>query len=208
MKKEERNSEQAILAAAERVFMNKGFAAAKTTEIAAEAGVTHAMLHYYYGTKEKLFNRVYEEKITVMASSMWALIGSSGTTLVERIKLGLETHFDFLVQNPDLPRFIINEIVSNPVRLEQFKKSISTLAGNIISSLQRELDEAVARREIRAINAVDLMLDIVSLNVFMFVMLPIAREVAHPIYATDSELIEARKRENLQVILSRLQYEK
>lgn len=47
------NTEQAILQAAETEFLDKGFALAKTTEIAKQAGVTHAMLHYYYRTKEK-----------------------------------------------------------------------------------------------------------------------------------------------------------
>ena len=43
-----RNKEQAILEAAEREFIAKGFAGARTTSIAEAAGVTHAMLHYYF----------------------------------------------------------------------------------------------------------------------------------------------------------------
>ena len=58
------NTEQAILQTAETEFLDKGFALAKTTEIAKQAGVTHAMLHYYYRTKEKLFERVFQEKVS------------------------------------------------------------------------------------------------------------------------------------------------
>ena len=68
------NTEQAILQAAETEFLDKGFALAKTTEIAKQAGVTHAMLHYYYRTKEKLFERVFQEKVDLMAHSLVATL--------------------------------------------------------------------------------------------------------------------------------------
>ena len=55
-----RNKEQAILEAAEREFIAKGFAGARTTSIAEAAGVTHAMLHYYFRTKEQLFERILD----------------------------------------------------------------------------------------------------------------------------------------------------
>lgn len=63
MTKPARNKEQAILEAAEQEFLNKGFAGARTTSIAEAAGVTHAMLHYYFRTKEQLFERILDEKM-------------------------------------------------------------------------------------------------------------------------------------------------
>lgn len=56
------DTEYLILQAAEREFMSKGFAGARTTSIAEAAGVTHAMFHYYFRTKEKLFDRIIAEK--------------------------------------------------------------------------------------------------------------------------------------------------
>ena len=56
------NTEQAILQAAETEFLDKGFALAKTTEIAKQAGVTHAMLHYYYRTKENCSSGFFKRK--------------------------------------------------------------------------------------------------------------------------------------------------
>ena len=57
-----RNKEQAIIDAAEREFLTKGFDGARTTSIAQAAGVTHAMLHYYFRTKEKIFERILDER--------------------------------------------------------------------------------------------------------------------------------------------------
>ena len=70
-----RNKEQAILEAAEREFIVKGFAGARTTSIAEAAGVTHAMLHYYFRTKEQLFERILDEKMRLMGESVLAAFG-------------------------------------------------------------------------------------------------------------------------------------
>jgi TetR/AcrR family transcriptional regulator len=59
-----RDSTAAILAAAERVFSRGGFAAARMAEIAAEAGLPKANLHYYFGTKERLYRAVLERILT------------------------------------------------------------------------------------------------------------------------------------------------
>ena len=73
-----RNKEQAILEAAEREFIVKGFAGARTTSIAEAAGVTHAMLHYYFRTKEQLFERILDEKMRLMGESVLAAFGQPG----------------------------------------------------------------------------------------------------------------------------------
>ena len=62
---EKQSKEQQILAAAEQEFLTKGYDGARTTSIAQAAGVTHAMLHYYYRTKEQLFKRIVDEKFNV-----------------------------------------------------------------------------------------------------------------------------------------------
>ena len=57
-------TDERILKAAENEFFTKGFAGARTTAIAENAGVTHAMLHYYFRTKEQLFNTVLKRNIS------------------------------------------------------------------------------------------------------------------------------------------------
>ena len=95
-----RNKEQAILEAAEREFIAKGFAGARTTSIAEAAGVTHAMLHYYFRTKEQLFERILDEKMRLMGESVLAAFGQPGLPLAERLRDGIERHFDFIMANP------------------------------------------------------------------------------------------------------------
>ena len=85
MKEETSNTEQSILKAAEKEFLKKGFSGSKTTEIAKEAGVTHAMLHYYFRTKENLFNKVFEEKAKQLADTFLSRVDES-LLFLEKIK--------------------------------------------------------------------------------------------------------------------------
>ena len=96
--------------------MLKGFDGAKTASIARAAGVTHAMLHYYFRTKEQLFDRILTDKLSLMGRSVLASFGTPDLPVLERLKRGIGSHFDFLMENPDLPRFIVNEVFSRPER--------------------------------------------------------------------------------------------
>ena len=130
-----RNKEQAILEAAEREFIVKGFAGARTTSIAEAAGVTHAMLHYYFRTKEQLFERILDEKMRLMGESVLAAFGQPGLPLAERLRDGIERHFDFIMANPDMPRFIVNEVFSRPERYETMQARIREIAGVLMCDI-------------------------------------------------------------------------
>lgn len=203
MKKEVENKEKLILQAAENEFMTKGFDGAKTTSIAKSAGVTHAMLHYYYRTKENLFKKVFEEKLTLIANSIVSSFTNPNLPLLERLKLGIQIHFDFLVQNPNLPRFIINELVSRPDRRQIFEQRIKNLSSIVIPSLQKELDDEATKGEIEKINAFDLILDIVSMNIFVFVAFPLLESFVILPNEKD-KFLENRKQENVEMIMRRL----
>ncbi len=202
--KEEKNNEQIILQAAEEEFLIKGYAAAKTMEIAKKAGVTHAMLHYYFRTKENLFNKVYESKIVLLKESIFILLHDHPATFVERLRSGIEGHFDFLRANPKLPLFIINEMISKPERMELLKESIGRVAQEVFGPLQQQLDEAHQKGLIKEIKATDLLIDVISLNAFVFVVYPLAQSIVLPMYSSEDEFFEARKQESVRTIFARL----
>ena len=204
MTEQSRNKEQAILEAAEREFIAKGFDGARTTSIAEAAGVTHAMLHYYFRTKENIFNRILDEKMRLMSRSVLMAFGEAGLPLVERLRKGIENHFDFVVENPGLPRFIVNEVMSRPERHEAFKRRIGYLLGAVVEGLQHELDEAADRGETERIDVRMLMLDIVSLNIFSFIAMPIIEPLVGDLAADRETFYRLRKAENVEVILRRI----
>ena len=201
---EKQSKEQLILAAAEQEFLSKGYDGARTTSIAQAAGVTHAMLHYYFRTKEQLFERIVDEKFATMSHSMVAIMGDPSLPIVERIKGGIATHFDFIAANPLLPRFIINEIVSRPERYEVLYKRAGIVVNSVYNGLQAEVDLAAERGEIERIDVKMLFISIMSLNIFTFVAYPFMEPIMGELMADREQFLAARKAENIETILRRI----
>ncbi len=198
------DTELNILQAAEREFMLKGFDGARTTTIAQAAGVTHAMLHYYFRTKEQLFERILDEKIQLMGKSVLAAFGEPGRSITERIKNGIIRHFDFIKENPDLPLFIINEVFIRPERRQLMSKRIERIAHPIFDKLQANLDKACEEGEIVPVDARMLMLSIMSLNVFTFTSFPLIQPIFGEFTADRDEFLEKRKEEIIETIMRRI----
>ena len=200
----EKNKEQAILEAAEYEFLDKGFEAAKTTKIASLAGVTHAMLHYYYRTKENLFNMVFEKKVNLLKDALFVLFDNQGTPFLERVQRAIELHFDFLSANPELPRFVMNELLFNPKRLILYEKNIKKMGSHVLKRMSEEIEAEVKQGTIDPIDPVSLLINIASMNIFVFVAMPLLRNFAVEPYGNEEAFMEARKKENVTIIMKRL----
>lgn len=199
-KKTPRDTETLILQAAEKEFLEKGYAGAKTTDIAEAAGVTHAMFHYYFRTKDKLFEKIVTDKIDKLGEILLGAVGNPELPLKERITDGIERHFDFLMANPRLPRFIINELAVHPDRITPIRDKLLEKASAVLSSIQKELDALPGV----STTALMLLADIISLNVFPFVAAPMMKAAAGSFFNNYDEILEMRKKENVKTILAKL----
>lgn len=202
------SSEARILQAAEKEFFEKGYAGARTVSIAEAAGVTHAMLHYYFRTKDKLFEQIVAGKINMLGDIILSAIGDGNLPLEERIRQGVERHFDFIAANRNLPRFIVNEVLSRPNHIEIMKRNALHVVNNLLSSLQGEIDEYAARGLCRKVDARMLIIDIVSLNVFPFMAAPIVYSAIGDSYSNYDEFLAMRKKENVETILNKLKIQR
>lgn len=202
--KDKQNKEQEILTAAEQEFLTRGYDGARTTSIAQAAGVTHAMLHYYFRTKEQLFDRIVESKFATMSQSLIAIFGDPTLPIVERIKGGIEAHFDFVAANPELPRFVINEIVSRPERYDILYKRVGSVVDNVYNGLQADIDRAAERGEIEHADAKMLLISIMSLNIFTFLAYPFMEPLMGELMADRERFLTTRKAENVETIMKRI----
>ena len=198
------DTESRILQAAEEEFLLKGLEGARTTAIAERAGVTHAMLHYYFRTKGMLFERIIAKKMQEIEKIMLTVFVSGDMPLMERIRLGVEQHFDFVASNPDLPHFVIQEIYSHPERHEIMQSQISAIAGKLLQDLQRHIDKSAATQATVWIDARMLILDIVSLNLFTFISYPLVKPMLGDLTADKDSFMKKRKAENVEIIMRRL----
>ena len=198
------DTESRILQAAEEEFLLKGLEGARTTAIAERAGVTHAMLHYYFRTKNMLFERIIEEKMRNAGNIMQAVFVLGDMPLMERVKRGVEQHFDFIAANPNLPRFVIQEIYSHPERHEIMRSQVLTITKDWLCDLQRHIDESAATKATEWIDARMLLLDIVSLNLFAFIGYPFVSLMFDALVTDNKVFFEKRKAENVELIMRRL----
>ena len=150
MTKHRNNKEHAILEAARQEFLEKGYDGARTTSIARNAGVTHAMLHYYFKTKEDLFCSIFVDFIAQIGKNLTSLFEDSQKPFVELIENAMSMHFDFISENPKVPLFIIREIWSRPERIEMLRQSISSTVGGLLASAQQAMDVAKNNGEINS----------------------------------------------------------
>lgn len=198
------DTESRILQAAEEEFLLKGLEGARTTAIAERAGVTHAMLHYYFRTKNMLFERIIEEKMRNAGNIMQAVFVLGDMPLMERVKRGVEQHFDFIAANPNLPRVVIQEIYSHPERHEIMRSQVLTITKDWLCDLQRHIDESAATKATEWIDARMLLLDIVSLNLFAFIGYPFVSLMFDGLVTDKKVFFEKRKAENVELIMRRL----
>src|SRR5690242_7572899 len=109
------NAEERILDAAHRVFLRRGSAGARTQEIADEAGVNKALLHYYFRTKERLAAAVFKRAAARLLPPVIATL-TSEDDLETKVARVIEIELDVLLNHPYLPGYIISEITHNPAR--------------------------------------------------------------------------------------------
>lgn len=102
-------TEQKIIEAASKLFSRKGFAATKTREIAEEAGINLALLNYYFGSKENLFKGVVKEKLRMLLEAMIPILSDAKVSLDQKIATIARNYTKLLLENEELPIFILNE---------------------------------------------------------------------------------------------------
>ena len=198
------NTEQKIIEAAEQEFLIKGFDGARTTSIAAKAGVTHAMFHYYFRTKEKIFEKIISQKLEMLTRLIIDSISLENLSLEEKLKRIIGSHIEFVSENPELPGFLVREIFNNPERFEILKARFETFAPLLIQNLQKELDKGFEEGRYKKTDARMLLIDIISLNIFPYMAAPLINAILTG-YMNDKEgFKELRKKENLQTIMKKI----
>lgn len=200
---DEENMEERILQKAEELFLARGYSAVSTTEIARAVGCNQALVHYYYRTKEKLFNAIFESKFNIFSSALLPSLEDKTLPFIERIQALVYQHFDLLSEHPLIPLFVLNELSMNKDRREMFLEQFKVLSTYLYTDLQQELEEEIAKGTIAEIRAIDLMLNIIHLNISVFITLPMAGEI-YKYHTKMDDYLAVRKQENAALIIGRL----
>lgn len=185
------STEEKIKAAARAVFHRKGFAAARTRDIAEEAGINLALLNYYFRSKERLFVLVMIETLTEFFSSVSVIINNPETTFEKKIEQFAAGYIDLIFREPDIPLFIMSEIRNNPEQLLQ-KVDIRNTVFN--SVFLQQFTEAVQQGKIKDQNFLHFMMNFIGLIVFPFIAKPLLQAISGLKEDQFNALIEERKK--------------
>lgn len=102
-------NEARILAAAEQVFAEAGYAAASMAAIAERAGLPKANLHYYFGTKRQLYQRLLEHIIEAWQQSTGYFRADADPAWA--LRLYIAEKMEFSRQRPRASKIFANEIL-------------------------------------------------------------------------------------------------
>ena len=185
------SAEEKILTAAKRVFENKGMVGARMQEIADEAKINKSLLHYYYRSKQLLFEAVFKTAFSKLAPQINTILNSD-LSICDKIKNFSNNYTTFMIKHPYLPNFILQELNRNP---DFVKELISSKTFPSMKNFQNQIHNAVNEGKIRPIKAEQLFINILALNIFPFVGAPLIKGF---INTTDKEYIavlEQRKTE-------------
>jgi len=120
------------------------------------------------------------------------------------LKHMIESHFDMIRENPKLPLLIINELSRLPEQLKTLREKLHSMPEQLFVQLETELQSEIKEENIRQVNLMDLIVSMVSLNVALFLLIPVAEEVLSLNDIQKQMMIEHRKVEHVNFILNNL----
>ena len=191
-------TEEKIFNAAKIIFQKKGYAGARMQEIADEAGINKAMLHYCFKSKEILFKAVFMKAFGQLAPQINQIFLSEAS-LFDKIKDFTNNYITFVIENPYLPAFIIQEMNNNPEFVISFLKDENKPNPTIlIAQIEKEIEAGI----IKSIKPKQLLLNIFSLTVFPFAAQVLVKGLLHLSDEEFNQMMEERKTAIAQQIIN------
>lgn len=188
-----------ILDAAHAVFVRAGTAGARTLEIAKEAGVNPALLHYYFRTKERLAEAVFRRAAGQLLPAVVRILGSDAT-LENKVEQVVQVELQFLSKAPYLPAYILSELAHHPDRAPQLIAAVTgevpvALGTHLRTVLAKQIDARVRDRTMHPISPDQFAVNLLALCVFPFA----ARPLFMALFGIDEQgfeqFIDRRRRE-------------
>jgi AcrR family transcriptional regulator len=179
------STEEKIKEAARTVFMQKGFSATRTRDIAEEAGMNLALLNYYFRSKQKLFEIVMFEKMQKFFGVLMPILYDDSSTLESKVESISANYIDLILANPDLPFFILSEARNNPDLILKMAQRKDFLINSVFIKQIREKKPAL--------NPLHFLISLLGMCVFPFVMKPILQKMTSMEEAAFRQMMMERK---------------
>ena len=173
MVNQQKDTESKILDAAKDVFQQKGMTGARMQEIADKAGINKALLHYYYRTKEKLFEKVFNIAFSLFVPKISEII-KYDKPVFEKIEFFVDSYMDLISKHPYIPGFVINELNRNPkILVNIIEDNVHIKRDKLLDKFEKQLQDEAEKGVVRPISVQNLMANVIGLCIFPIVARPI-----------------------------------
>jgi AcrR family transcriptional regulator len=163
-----------ILEAAHTVFLRKGTASSRTQEIAAEAGVNKALVHYYFGTKAALADAIFERALGTLMPRIFGILADPSRSIEEKVPAIVREQIDFHSARPYFAGYLLSELHAQPQRISRLIVRNGRVPLDVI---RRQLREAAKAGTIRRISAEQFVVNLMGLLIFPFAIRPALGEM-------------------------------
>lgn len=170
------STEKRILQAAHTVFIRRGTQGASLKEIAEEADVNQALLHYYFSDKKTLADTVFEQVASEFFPRLEAIL-TSDRPVEEKVRTFVPQYIGMIRENPYLPSYVVGELNRDPERLKSRIQSMGLVPFDNLDALDDQLRERSKGGDLKAISAEQFVVNLVSLCVFPFIARPLLQTV-------------------------------
>jgi AcrR family transcriptional regulator len=164
------NTEDKILNAAKTVFIRKGMEGARMQEIADEAGINKALLHYYFRSKQRLFEAIFSNLLTQIFPNITTILLSE-KPIEQKIGLFIEKYIEMLLHNPFLPAFVLKEINRDSTYFANTFKNNGIDLNPVFIMFENEMKAG----KLVKMNPRDLVANILSMCIFPFASKPLLK---------------------------------
>jgi AcrR family transcriptional regulator len=165
----DRETRERILDAAHAVFLRKGTANSRTQEIADEAGVNKALVHYYFGTKAALADAIFERALGALVPLMFGILADENRSIEQKVRAIVREQIDFHSARPYLAGYMVSEMHAEPARVAAL---MAKRGGPPRDVLRRQIREAVKAGTMRPISAEQFIVNMMGLLIFPFALRP------------------------------------
>jgi AcrR family transcriptional regulator len=186
--------------AATIIFLKKGKYGARMQEIAEVAGINKALLHYYFRSKEKLYQQVFREEFEKFFSGLFSAIQPIDD-IHQLLQTFVSSYIEQLYQNPQLVSFILWEFQQGAESFKDiFKQVMTSHPKQGIYPVLQKIEKAIEQKQIQKVDPYHLIFSIVGMCIYIFIAKPLLENIFPQINIMDPKFIDLRKKEVFNLV--------
>ncbi len=188
-----------ILEVARDLFIKNGYKGTSIRDIASASGTNVAMVNYYYRSKYNLFEIIFEEAFARLQKKIFTVVAED-LPFFELVESVIDSYYEMLLEYPQIPIFILNEVNQNPASLSARIRGFDP--HSVFLRMSERIKEEQKKGVIKETPPIDFMLNILSLCVFPFIFRNLGSNVAEVSQEEYTEMIKYHKQYVIQFVIN------